>query len=190
MRLILASSSPRRRELLEKAGLAFDVIPSRGEEIHDENLGMEALCMENAKIKAMDVAVQYPDAVVIGADTLVFLSQVPLGKPKNLDEAKSMLIRLSGRSHQVCTGVCISRDQEVRTFSCTTEVEFRELNEAMIQDYLATTQPLDKAGGYGIQDHGERIVSQITGSYENVMGLPVEMVVAALQGMELPIGER
>lgn len=181
MPIILASSSPRRRELLERAGLVFDVIPSPAEEIHDPAMKPELLCETNAVLKAVAVADTRPDATVIGSDTLVFIDDIPLGKPKGLDEARSMLRRLSGRTHQVCTGVCIIRPGgEKWVFHDITEVTFLTLDDAAIDDYFALVNPLDKAGAYGIQEHGERIVSGISGSFENVMGLPVSKVMEAL----------
>lgn len=188
MRIILASGSPRRRELLAAAGLCFEVIPSPAEEIHDASLGMEMLCEENARLKAAAVAAHHPEAVVIGADTLVFLDGQPLGKPKDMAEAARMLRSLSGFVHDVCTGVCICEPGgKVRTLHAVTEVVFRNLDEETISEYLAKTNPLDKAGAYGIQDHGEMIVKRIVGSYENVMGLPVDEVLDALAEIGLPI---
>jgi septum formation protein len=188
MRVILASGSPRRRELLAAAGLSFEVIPSPAEEIHDASLGMEGLCEENARLKAAAVAAHHPEAVVIGADTLVFLEGLPLGKPKDMAEAARMLRSLSGYVHDVCTGVCIcGPGGKVTTLHAVTEVVFRKLDEATISEYLAKTSPLDKAGAYGIQDHGEMIVKRIVGSYENVMGLPVEDVLDALAQIGLPM---
>lgn len=182
MKLILASGSPRRRELLAATGLEFEVIPSQAEETHDASLGMAGLCEENARIKALDVARSHPEAWVIGSDTLVFLDDEPLGKPKDHAEAGRMLRRLSGRTHQVCTAVCIAGPGEsLRTFHCLTDVLFRELDEETIAAYLAATKPLDKAGGYGIQDHGEMIVERIEGAFDNVMGLPVARVLEALR---------
>ena len=179
--LLLASSSPRRRELLARAGVDFEVTSSPAEEIHDAGIHPERLCEMNAALKAAAVAAQRPDAMVIGADTLVFIDGEPLGKPADLDEARAMLRRLSGRTHMVCTGVCvISPDGGRRLFHDTTKVTFRPLDEAAIEDYLSVANPLDKAGAYGIQESGERIIDGIEGSYENVMGLPVEMVLAAL----------
>lgn len=191
MRLILASGSPRRRELLEKAGLDFEVIPSPAEEIHDAALGMAGLCEGNARLKAAAVAVYHPEAAVIGADTLVFLDGEPLGKPKDLKQAAGMLRRLSGKAHRVCTGVCIAGPgNSVRTLHQVTEVVFRKLDEETIQGYLAKTNPLDKAGAYGIQDHGEMIVERIAGAFDNVMGFPVAQVLEALEGIGLPIPPR
>ena len=191
MRVILASGSPRRRELLEAAGLSFEVIPSPAEEIHDASLGMEGLCEENARLKAIAVAANHPEAVVIGADTLVFLDGQPLGKPKDMAEAVRMLRSLSGFVHNVCTGVCICEPGgKIRTQHAVTEVIFRTLDDVMIYEYLAKTSPLDKAGAYGIQDHGEMIVERISGGYDNVMGLPVGLVLKALEEIGLPIARR
>jgi len=191
MKLILASASPRRHELLAAVDLEFEVIPSPAEEIHDSTMAMADLCEENARLKAVAISTQYPEAAVIGADTLVFLDGDALGKPKTPDEATSMLRRLSGETHQVCTGVCIAGPgASLKTFHCVTDVLFRELDEPTISNYLAIVNPLDKAGGYGIQDHGEMVISGIEGSYENVMGLPVDLVLEALLGIGLPINGR
>ncbi|MES2981669.1 MAG: Maf family protein [Verrucomicrobiota bacterium] len=182
MKLILASGSPRRSELLAAAGVEFEVIPSPAEEIHDSSLGMAGLCEENARLKASAIAIHHPDAVVIGADTLVFLDREPLGKPKDMAEAESMLRRLSGKTNQVCTGVCIMGPSErVTMLHAVTNVFFRELDDETLFAYLAKTQPLDKAGAYGIQDHGEMIIERIVGAFDNVMGLPVEQVLQALE---------
>lgn len=189
MRIVLASGSPRRRELLKAAGLCFEVIASPAEEIHDAALGMAGLCEENARLKA--AAVPVPGAVVIAADTLVFIEGQPMGKPKDMAEASGMLRKLAGRTHQVCTGVClVDAEGKFRTFHAVTDVVFRELDEAGIYEYLASTSPLDKAGAYGIQDRGELIVERISGGYDNVMGLPVRLVLEALEGIGLPIARR
>jgi len=181
IRLILASGSPRRRELLESAGLSFEVIPSPAEEIHDNSLGMSGLCEENARLKARAVACDFPEALVIGADTLVFVDGEALGKPTDMESARAMLRRLSGRKHQVCTGVCIAGPGDrLKTFHGLTDVIFRKLDDAEIESYLEKTTPLDKAGAYGIQDQGEMIVESIEGDFDNVMGLPVRIVMEAL----------
>jgi septum formation protein len=191
MKVILASSSPRRGELLENAGVRFSVVSSPAEEIHDAGLGMAGLCETNAALKALPVAVDHPDAVVIGADTLVFIDGDPLGKPRDMAEAREMLRRLSGRTHQVCTGVCLAGPGDAtKLLHEITDVVFRELDEAAIEEYLSQTHPLDKAGAYGIQDHGEKIIEKIAGSYENVMGLPVMRVVRALEENGLPVAGR
>ncbi|TAE73722.1 MAG: septum formation protein Maf [Verrucomicrobia bacterium] len=181
MRLILASGSPRRRDLLAAAGVAFEVVVSPAEELHDASIPLAELCERNAALKAGAVAVDFPDAVVVGADTLVWIDGEPLGKPRDLDEARVMLRKLSGRSHTVCTGVCvIFPDGRSENFHELTAVRFRDLDEAGISAYFERTNPLDKAGAYGIQDSGEMIVEGIDGAFDNVMGLPVAAVMARL----------
>ncbi len=123
-----------------------------------------------------------PEATVIGSDTLVFIDGEALGKPADLDEACGMLRRLAGRTHQVCTGVCVIFPGGARkVFHDTTEVTFLPLDDAAIHAYFTLVDPLDKAGAYGIQEHGERIIREIRGSFDNVMGLPVDQVLAALR---------
>ncbi len=181
MPIVLASSSPRRRELLAGTGLIFEVVVSPAEEIHDASMKPDVLCELNATLKAAAVAALRPDAAIIGADTLVFIAGIPLGKPKDLEEAGAMLRRLSGRVHQVCTGVCvIFPDGKKQVFHDITEVTFLVLDDAAIAEYFSRVNPLDKAGAYGIQEFGERIISGIRGSFDNVMGLPVAKVIEAL----------
>ncbi len=179
--VVLASASPRRRELLERAGVSFEVVVSPAEEIHDASMDPEALCELNATLKAEAVAALRPDATVIGADTLVFIGGEPLGKPADIGEARDMLRRLAGRTHRVCTGVCvIFPGGGARVFHGTTEVDFLPLDDDRIDAYFTLVNPFDKAGAYGIQEHGEMIVSGIRGSFENVMGLPADLVAEAL----------
>ena len=182
MSLVLASSSPRRRELLEEAGLAFEVVVSPAEEIHDASMKPDLLCEMNAELKADAVAELRDDATVIGSDTLVFIDDEPLGKPADLDQARAMLRKLSGRTHRVCTGVCvIFPGGHRKRFHGSTEVTFLSLDDEQIDAYFALVNPLDKAGAYGIQEHGELIVAGIQGSFDNVMGLPVDLVLEALE---------
>jgi len=182
MPIVLASASPRRRALLERAGLVFEVVVSPAEEIHEAALKPEVLCEWNAALKAAAVAALRPEATVIGSDTLVFIDGEALGKPADLDEACGMLRRLAGRTHQVCTGVCvIFPDGTRKVFHDTSEVTFLALDDAAIHSYFALVDPLDKAGAYGVQEHGERIIREIRGSFDTVMGLPVDPVLAALR---------
>lgn len=178
--LILASGSPRRREMLARVGLEFEVIPSTAEELHDESMQLDLLCEQNAKIKAMEVARYHPNATVIGADTLVYIDQTPLGKPHHLEQAREMLTRLSGRTHQVCTGVCIARAQKADTFHAITEVVFKKLDDELIGDYMGKVHVMDKAGSYAIQEYGDMIISEIRGDYDNVVGLPLAQLLARL----------
>ena len=181
-RWVLASGSPRRRELMERAGFVFRVVPSPAEELHDGSMAPAALCEENARRKAAAIAEREPDAWVLGADTLVFLDGEPLGKPADLAEARAMLARLGGRTHEVITGVCVIRPAgEALLFHERTTVHFRPLEEADIEAYLALVDPLDKAGSYGIQEHGERLVAAIEGCYDNVMGLPVKALLEEIR---------
>lgn len=182
MPIVLASASPRRRELLAAAGVTFEVVVSPAEEIHDASMKPDALCEHNATLKAAAVAALRPDATVIGSDTLVFIDDLPLGKPADLAEARDMLRRLSGRTHQVCSGVCIIHpDGRQHAFHDLTEVTFLTLDDAAIDHYFTQANPLDKAGAYGIQESGDLIISGIRGSYDNVMGLPVDKVLDALE---------
>lgn len=180
-RLILASSSPRRIELLQQAGVLVEVIPSPVEELHDTALDYRHLCEVNAGRKARDVASRHPGAWVIGADTLVCLDGRPLGKPADRAEARTMLQILSGRVNQVCTGVClIDPAGREHVFHEVTEVEFRALSNDVIDDYMAKVHTLDKAGAYAAQEHGDQIIAEIRGDFSNVVGLPVKKLLEYL----------
>ena len=178
--IILASGSPRRREMLAEAGIDFTVIPSPAEELHDVEMPLHLLCEENAKRKAEVIAENHPDAVVIGADTLVYIDQTPLGKPKSEKEARETLAKLSGRTHQVCTGVCLARGEELSSFHVITEVVFKSLSPELIRDYMSKVNVMDKAGSYAVQEHGDMIVTEVRGSYDNVVGLPMKELLERL----------
>jgi len=180
--LILASASPRRAELLRQLEREFTVVPGNATEVFDEQLSPRELCQLNAHRKARAVAKKIPDSLVLGADTLVFLGRDILGKPRDLGEAKRMLAKLQGRAHQVVTGVSLIhlRAHRERLFAASTDVTFLPLTAAQIGDYLLKINPLDKAGAYAIQEHGEKIVAEISGSYSNVVGLPLEQLRAEL----------
>jgi septum formation protein len=181
VKVILASASPRRQELLAATGLVFEVVASPAEEIHDASIPLDELCERNAELKALAVAAEWPEAVVIGADTLVWIDGEPLGKPQDMAEAREMLGKLGGREHTVCTGVCaVFPGGRVERFHELTSVRFRPLDEERITAYFEKTNPLDKAGAYGIQDSGEMIVEGIDGAFDNVMGLPVAAVLKSL----------
>ncbi len=174
--VILASSSPRRAELLRELGVEFSVVPSDASEVHTEQLTAIEISQLNAYRKARAVAKKFPDALVLGADTLVYLDTTLFGKPANLEDACRMLKQLQGRKHQVATGVCLIHLREHRQtiFAGSTEVKFRPLDIHQIRDYLSRINPLDKAGAYAIQEHGDKIVENISGSFSNVVGLPTE----------------
>lgn len=183
MPLILASASPRRSELLLEAGYNFEVIVPDVEEAHDESLSCENLTIENARRKAIAVARVRPDAVVIGADTLVYLDHIPIAKPRDMEDAAGMLRRLSGRSHEVCTGVAIASagGAELLTFHVISDVTFKTLTEEVIRDYHSLIAPLDKAGAYAIQDESAMIIDSVQGSWTNVKGLPMERLAIELE---------
>jgi septum formation protein len=180
--LILASASPRRAELLRQLKLEFEVVPSDAKEVIDENLSPLELCQLNAHRKARTIAKKIPDALVLGADTLVFLDHKIFGKPADKVQARDMLLQLQGRTHQVVTGVSLIhlRTHAEKIFAVSTDVMFRALTPEQIDEYLAKINPLDKAGAYAIQENGELIVSEISGSFSNVVGLPVEKVESEL----------
>jgi len=152
------------------------VVPSDAPEIHHDQMTAAEVSQVNAYRKARAVAKKYPDAIVLGADTLVSLETLLLGKPATLEAAYTMLEQLSGRTHQVVTSVCLlhQRARRQRLFSETTAVTFRRLDAPLIRRYLGKVNPLDKAGAYAIQQEGDLIVEGISGSYSNVVGLPVE----------------
>ena len=180
--LVLASASPRRRQLLADAGLAFTVAPRYVDETMGPDEPPTDMVIRLATIKAESVAPQFPDHVVLGADTIVCIDDQILGKPQDLDHAADMLRRLSGKAHQVLTGVCLSRLCPAKTHAwvATTTVTFRELTDEGITAYLARVDVLDKAGAYAIQENGDLLIDSIDGLYSNVVGLPVEDVVAFL----------
>jgi len=181
--LILASGSPRRAQLLRELELEFTVVISDAPEAEHEHLTARELAQLNAWRKAHAVAKLHPQAVVLGCDTVVTLADRHFAKPGNLKEAAAMLRALSGNTHQVVTGCCLVRlkNHSCRIFHEQTHVRFRELNNVTIQRYLRAINPLDKAGAYAIQEHGDLIVEGIEGSYTNVIGLPTEVLVEALK---------
>ena len=181
--LILASASPRRAELLRELGMSFEVIPADVPEADHEQLTAAELCQINAYRKARVIAKRFPAAVVLGADTLVTLGTTTFAKPTNLADAQRMLWQLQGRTHTVVTGVCLLHlaAHRCRIFAEQTAVTFRQLDAMQIDEYLRRINPLDKAGAYAIQEHGAMIVKSISGSYSNVVGLPVERVQPILE---------
>jgi septum formation protein len=173
--IILASASPRRAFLLKQIGLDFQVIPSSVEEIADSHLEPQEMVLKLAKRKAQAVSREYPQAIVLGADTVVCCEGRILGKPRDREEAAEMLYFLSGRVHEVVSGVVLQRliPESVRGEAVTTRVKFRDLTDEQITGYIATGEPLDKAGAYGIQGLGALLVEKIEGCYFNVVGLPL-----------------
>ena len=184
--LILASASPRRAELLRQFGVEFTVLPSDAPEVHDDQLTAREISQVNAYRKARVIAKKFPDALVLGADTLVYLDTTLLGKPADLEDADRMLKQLSGRTHEVVTAICLLhlRTHRQRIFFESTAVTFRTLDAVQIRRYLGKVNTLDKAGGYAIQEEGDLIIEKISGSYTNVVGLPVEKLRKELESWE------
>jgi septum formation protein len=184
LRLILASASPRRRELLAQLGYPFDVIVAEVTEHEDPATDPRVMVAHNAALKADWVASRHPDAVVLGADTTVFLDGAAINKPRDLDDARSMLRRLSGREHTVFTGVAVRRVASGLRIDrgVASRVEFKPLGDALIEDYLLRVNTLDKAGAYSVQDHTDMIVARTNGSFSNIMGLPMEETKQILTG--------
>jgi len=180
--IILASQSPRRKYLLEQAGLSFTVVVSGIDEDAVPKTAPDNYARTLAEAKANDIADQYPDSWVIGADTIVLIDGMILGKPGSRDDARKMLRRLSGQTHQVITGYCICRKASGQKVSETvvTQVRFKSLSDQEIEWYVHTSEPFDKAGAYAIQGLGTFLVKSVNGSYTNVVGLPVCEVIEFL----------
>ena len=184
--LILASGSPRRRELLTQIGVAFQVFVSDAEECQQAATPAE-LVVINARAKALAVAAQYPPELVLGADTVVALDGQIFGKPRDAADAARMLTQLQGRNHEVVTGLALVRDGQVYTDAVSTTVTFAPMTPAQIDAYAATGEPLDKAGAYAVQGRAAAYIERIDGSYSNVVGLPLRAlcVLAERAGIKL-----
>lgn len=181
--LILASASPRRSELLRQLGVEFQVVPALVEELYHEFLTARELSLVNACRKARSVAKRFPDHLVLAADTLVTCHGRLYGKPTGPEDAGRMLGELSGKTHQVVTGVCLLqlRSHRQSAFADTTDVTFRTLAREQMEAYLAAVDTRDKAGSYAIQERGGDLVATLAGSYSNVVGLPLERLRAELE---------
>lgn len=174
MKIVLASQSPRRKELLGRMGLKFVTQASKIDESAFDGLEARELVATLSREKAQWIARQLDgETLVIGADTVVVRDGAALGKPKDAEDAVAMLLSLSGRDHQVCTGVTVCRGDRVLTQVEETQVTFRDLTETEVRQYVSTGEPMDKAGAYGIQGLGGLLVEGIRGDYSNVVGLPV-----------------
>ncbi|MFM1548184.1 MAG: Maf family protein [Lentisphaeria bacterium] len=182
--IILASRSQRRLDLLTAAGISCRTVAADIEETVLPDEQPEALVCRLARLKAVAVAPQFPSDIVLGSDTIVYQEPDVLGKPADYAQASEFLARLSGKTHQVYTGVCLYRENPhlLDIWYACTDVTFRSLTADDVESYLACTQPLDKAGGYGIQDHGDLIIEKIRGLRSNVVGLPIEEVTERLAG--------
>ena len=178
--IVLASQSPRRRELLERLHIPHEVDPAHVDETRHADEAPLAYARRVAEDKARAVAARHPGRPVLAADTVVVLDGAVLGKPASAAEAQAMLRAMSGREHTVITAVTLARDGERWTRHDETRVRFRALSPELIRDYVATGEPLDKAGSYGLQGYGALLVEGITGDYFGVIGLPLRLVVDLL----------
>jgi nucleoside triphosphate pyrophosphatase len=181
--LILASASPRRAKLLRAAGIVFEVVPARVDERAREGEAPPAYVERIATEKAHAVSRDHPGAAVLAADTTVVIDGLILGKPTHDNDARAMLRRLSGRTHEVLTGVALIANGRTETAVETTHVHFAPMSDADVEWYVASGEPRGKAGAYAIQGLASRFVDRIEGSYSNVVGLPVALVWRLLQGM-------
>ncbi len=184
--LVLASASPRRRQLLDMLGIPHRVDPSDVPEIPQPREPAERFAVRLAREKALQVAARHPGTPVLGADTVVVLGHQLLGKPTSPADAARMLRELSGREHRVVTAVALARDRDVRDRCDVTRVWFRPLTADLIGAYVATGEPLDKAGAYGVQGYGAVLVERMEGDFFSVMGLPVRLVIELLEEAGLP----
>lgn len=182
-KIILASSSPRRKELLTTAGMKFEIHVEEVDETVPEGTPPAEAAKMTATKKAAAVAKDFTDCIVIGADTIVVANGRILGKPKDESDAKSMLRMLSGIEHEVITGVCLINGEKTEAFAQISKVKFYDLTDEEITAYVATKEPMDKAGAYGIQGLGCKLVEKIEGDYFNIVGLPVAEVCRRIKNL-------
>ncbi|MBR2726834.1 MAG: septum formation inhibitor Maf [Solobacterium sp.] len=180
-KLILASQSPRRKELMEKCGLTFEIEAADIDETMDEAEDLREEVQRLAYRKAQHVLERHPSAVVVGSDTIVVVDGEVLGKPKDEEDARQMLRKLSGRSHEVMTGLCILREDRCFTDVSVSTVWFETLDEEEIINYVRTGEPMDKAGAYAVQGIASRYISRMEGDYYAIMGLPLSIVYETLK---------
>lgn len=180
-RFIVASASPRRKELLQMAGFQFEIIPSDADETLPKNTGAYEAVKELSKRKAFSVWEDNKDAVVLGCDTVVALDNIILGKPENEKDAEKMLKTLSDKEHFVYSGVCITDGKNTKQFVGSAKVKFYPLSEETILSYISTKEPMDKAGSYGIQGIGSVLVESIEGDYFTIVGLPLSETARVLK---------
>ncbi len=173
MNIILASASPRRRELMKIITDNFDAVSTDADETLPANIQAKDAAAYLAVIKASCASKKFHDSLIIGCDTTVVCDDIILGKPNDKNQCREFINLLSGRTHSVITGCCLIFNNDVMTFSVETEVTFRNLTNFEIEEYISTDEPYDKAGGYGIQGKGALLIEKINGDYFNVVGLPV-----------------
>ncbi len=180
MELILASTSPSRKAVLALSGIPFKIVPSNAEEVIDQRQPPDKIVMELAKLKAEKVAQDYPDDVVIGCDTIVWINGRILGKPADAEAAFEMLRLLCGRTHYSYTGVCIRRGRKIKTFSSKVAIEFHDLTDAQIRSYVQTGESFGKAGAYSSQEGATMFVKTINGNPTSILGLPLSQLMIEL----------
>jgi len=185
--LVLASGSPRRRDLLRRAGLSFQINSPDVDELEPGAKPPRQLCLSNARLKAKAVATLDPFSTILAADTIVSHGGLVYGKPADIEEAAANLRTLRGKVHEVMTGVVIYHNAAASEFVETSYVKFRDFSDEVIAAYLSKVPVLDKAGGYAIQDHGDLLVEKIEGDYDNIVGLPVSLVLDQLAKIGFPV---
>ena len=186
-KIVLASQSPRRVELLKEISTQFEVVPSSIEEVLDPGLRPEANAQNLARAKAESIAPNFPDCWVIGADTLVTLDHQIFGKPEDEEDAKQILKKISGREHLVVTGICVVGPKKSIAKPVTSKVKIKSLTDQEIEDYIATGEPMDKAGAYAIQGKGSFMVRSFSGSRNNIIGLPLDELKILLKKTYHPV---
>lgn len=179
--MILASGSPRRSELMRRAGLQFKVIPSNVDETIDDNLSPQEIVKRLSLRKASDVSKSHPGELVIGADTVVSFDDTLLGKPQSRAEAHAMLTLLSGKTHEVYTGVALIKDTQSTVFSSCSQVTFKSLTSDDIATYLDTGEYTDKAGAYAIQGLGAQLIENFEGDLNTIIGLPIDQLLIEME---------
>jgi len=184
-KIILASGSPRRRQLFSSLGVEFASISPEADETFDASLKPDEIAKQISQQKANEIYAKYPDSAVIAADTIVVTKSEILGKPKDEKDAVEMLKNLSGAWHEVITGVCILFKDKKALFSEKTRVHFKELDDDFISWYVQTKEPMDKAGAYGIQGFGAMLVDRIEGDFYNVMGFPISSIMDRLKRLDI-----
>lgn len=187
--IVLASASPRRAELLRQIGVSFEVRPADIDETPSIGESAHHYVERLAREKALAVKSQQPNSLVIGSDTSVVLDGRILGKPRNSQDAVAMLRQLSGSTHQVLTAVAVASNNTCESLVVVTDVRFRRLEDQEIDAYVASQEPMDKAGGYGIQGRGGIFVEELRGSYSAVVGLPLQQTAELLAGAGCPVWE-
>ena len=183
--IILASASPRRKELLERYNVPFCIIKSDVIENIEPGLSPKEVVKHLSKIKACDVFDKHPNDFVIGADTIVVIDDLILGKPKDRNDARRMLSLLKGRAHSVMTAVTFASSNEIKTILSESRVYFNDISEEEINDYIDTAEPYDKAGAYAIQGMAAKFISHIDGDYNTIVGFPIDLVIEELNDKKL-----